>query len=139
MKKQTAIEIFIWAVAAFCIYSLYSCGGTRQTATEKKEEAVIQNNYSEGSKIVLGNTFTYTPFDALKPMKIEGKIYENAIVSNDKSKTVFRRKDRYITKTITIEKTKQTEKSDNTILYALIAFFICFFIFLWFYLPKLKG
>jgi len=117
---------------------LISCGGTRQTTTEKHEQFTINNEYSEGSKIVLGNSFTYTPFDALKPMKIEGKVYENAIVSNYRSKTITKWKDRNIVKTITIEKTKQTERKDNTLLYLGSVLIIGCLVFLWFWLPKIK-
>jgi hypothetical protein len=116
----------------------YGCGGTRQTATEKHSNFEVQNSYSEGSKIVLGNTFTYTPFDALKPMKIEGKVYNNVIVSNDKSKTITKWKNRNITKTITIDKTKKTTREDNTWLYLGIVLIIGCLVFLWFYLPRIK-
>jgi len=115
-----------------------SCGGTRQASTEKHSNIEIQNNYSEGSKIVLGNTFTYTPFDALKPMKIEGKEYVNAIVKSDKSKTVTKWNDRNITKTITIEKKKQTTREDNTLLYIGLFAVLVLGILAWFKLPSFK-
>lgn len=136
MKNLTFCALV--AIMILLLFSVYGCGGTRQTNTEKQSNIEIKNEYQEGSKIVLGNTFTYKPFDALKPMKIEGKIYENAIVSSDKVKVIEKWKNRNINKTITIEKNKQTEKSDNTILWALIALIVCVFVFLWFYLPKLK-
>lgn len=117
------------------VFAVLSCGGTRQTATEKHENITIENEYKEGYKIVLGNTFTYTPFDALKPMKIEGKVYENAIVKSDKSKVITKWKNRNITKTVVIEKTKQTTKNNNWIFIVLI---VCGFVFLWFWLPKIK-
>lgn len=136
MKNLTFCALL--AILLLLLFFVYGCGGTRQTNTEKQSNIEIKNEYQEGSKIVLGNTFTYMPFDALKPMKIEGKIYENAIVSSDKVKVIEKWKNRNINKTITIEKNKQTEKSDNTILWALIALIVCVFVFLWFYLPKLK-
>lgn len=119
------------------ILFLYSCG-TRKTDTQQRDSIHIENNYSQGSKIVLGNTFTYKPFDNLKPMILDGKKYENAIVSNDKSISKTDWKTKYITKTIVIEKTKATKKTDHTILYVLSVFIVCSFIFLWFYLPKIK-
>jgi len=126
------------AILLLLLFSVYGCGGTRQTNTEKHSNIEIKNEYQEGSKIVLGNTFTYTPFDALKPMVIQGKVYENAIVSNDKSKTFIKWKDRNITKTIIIEKKKETIRKDNTWLYLGLFLIAGCLVFLWFYLPKLK-
>lgn len=114
-----------------------SCG-TRKTDTQHRDSIHIENSYSQGTKIVLGNTFTYKPFDTLKPMIIDNVVYKNVIITNDKSKIVEKWKNRNITKTITVEKTKQTEKSDNTILWIFIALIVCGFVFLWFYLPKLR-
>lgn len=116
---------------------LTSCG-VRKTDTIQRDSISINNTYLEGEKIVLGNTFTYKPFDALKTMKIEGKEYVNVIITNDKTKIVEKWKNRNITKTITVGKSKKTEKSDYTILWVLIALIVCGFVFLWFYLPK-KG
>ena len=108
-------KLLVTALLLSLIALCFSCG-TRKVETIKRDSISIQNSYSQGTKIVLGNTFTYTPFDALKPMQIEGKTYVNTIITNDKGKTVTKWKDRYITKTIVTEKKKQTEKSDNTIL-----------------------
>jgi len=135
-------------LAGFCLgvslaFVVISCGGTRLTETEKHENITIENEYKEGSKIVLGNTFTYTPFDALKPMKIEGKEYVNAIVSNDKSKTFikWKKQTENITKTITVRRT--TIRKDATLLWVCIVLgsllIIGCLVFLWFYLPKIKN
>jgi len=126
------------AILLLLLFSVYGCGGTRQTDTDKHSNIEIKNEYLEGSKIVLGNTITYTPFDALKPMIIQGKVYENAIVSNDKSKTFIKWKDRNITKTIIIEKKKETTRTNNTWLYLGLFLIAGCLVFLWFYLPKLK-
>jgi len=136
MKKIFELLIFLLLLSLAML--AMSCGGTRKTDTQIKDSIHVENNYSQGTKIVLGDAFTYKPFDALKPMVIEGKTYHNTIISNDKTKIVEKWKDRYITKTITTEKKKQTERSDNTILWVFIALIVCGFIFLWFYLPKLK-
>lgn len=120
------------------LFAVLSCGGTRQTEIEKHENITIENEYKEGFKIVLGNTFTYTPFDALKPMKIEGKEYVNAIVKSDKSKTITKWKDRNITKTIVVEKTKQTTRQDNTWLYVGLFAVLVIGVLAWFKLPKIK-
>lgn len=120
------------------IVFLFNSCGTRKTDLQVKDSIHIENNYSQGTKIVLGNTFTYKPFDSLKPMIIDNVVYKNVIITNDKTNTITKWKYRNITKTIVTEKKKRTEKSDNTILWIFIAFIICTFIFLWFYLPKLK-
>lgn len=112
-----------------------SCGGTRKTNTQIKDSIHIENNYSQGSKIVLGNTFVYKPFDVLKPMVIQGKEYKNVIISNDKTIIKEKWNNRNITKTIIIEKNKQTTKNNNWIFIILI---VCGFVFLYFYLPKIK-
>lgn len=135
MKKIFELLIFLLLLSLAML--VISCG-TRKTNTQQRDSIHIENNYSQGSKIVLGNTFTYKPFDNLKPMVIEGKTYHNTIITNDKTKIVEKWNNRYITKTITTKKTKQTEKSDNTILWIFIALIVCGFVFLWFYLPKLK-
>ena len=105
----------------FIVLIFVSCG-TRKTEVMHKDSIVIENNYSQGSKIVLGNTFTYIPLNSLKPMVIEGKTYENAIVSNDKSKTVVKWKDRIITKKEIIYKTKFIYKKDNSNIWIGIVF-----------------
>lgn len=136
MKKIFEILIFLLLLSLAML--AMSCGGTRKTNTQIKDSIHIENNYSQGSKIVLGNTFVYKPFDNLKPMVIDGKTYQNAIISNDKSKTIVKWNDRFITKTIVTEKKKQTEKSDNSLMWIGIALVIALFIFLYFYLPKIK-
>ena len=105
----------------FIILLFVSCG-TRKTEGVHKDSIVIKNSYSQGSKIVLSNIFTYTPLDSLKPMIIEGKTYENTIVSNDKSKTVVKWKDRIITKKEIVYKTKTIEKKDNSNIWIGIVF-----------------
>lgn len=132
--KSLSISILL----AIIILLLLSSCGTRHAEIVKKDSIHIKNSYSTGSKIILGNTFTYYPIDTLKSMSIQGIEYKNVIITNDKSIIKTKWNNRNITKTITIEKNKQTEKSDNTILWVLIALIVCGFVFLWFYLPKLK-
>ena len=105
----------------FIVLIFVSCG-TRKTEVVHKDSIVVENSYSQGSKITLSNIFTYTPLDSLKPMVIEGKTYENTIVSNDKSKTVVRWKDRVITKKEIIYKTKIIDKKDNANIWIGIVF-----------------
>jgi len=127
MKKITILLLLI----------LCSCG-TRKTDTQQNENIIIENQYNTGSKIVLGNTFTYKPFDVSKPMVIEGKTYSNAIVSNDKSKTFEKWKKIYATKTVTITKNRTTEKTDNTFLYIGLFLVLVLGILAWFKLPSFR-
>lgn len=136
MKKIFELLIFLLLLSLAML--AMSCGGTRDTNTQKKDSIHIENNYSQGTKIVLNNTFTYTPFDSLKPMVIEGKVYQNVIITNDKSKTIVKWNDRFITKTIVTEKNKATDKTNYIWLWIGLAFIVLLFAFLWFYLPKLK-
>lgn len=127
MKKITILLLLI----------LCSCG-TRKTDTTKNENITIENQYNTGSKIVLGNTFTYTPFDNLKPMVIEGKKYSNTIVSNDKSQTIIKWNTRFIKETETVYRTKQTEKTDNTLLYIGLFLVLIIGVLGWFKLPSFR-
>ena len=115
----------------FIILIFVSCG-SRKVENTKKDSIVIQNSYSHGSKIVLGNTFTYTPLDTLKPMIIEGKTYENAIVSNDKSKVITKWKDRVITEKEIVYKTKTIEKKDNSNIWIGVVAILVIGILIWF-------
>jgi hypothetical protein len=121
MKKLMILLLLI-----FC-----SCG-TRKTDTQQRDSIYVENNYSQGSKIVLGNTFTYRPFDNSKPMELDGKTYKNAIVSNDKSQTIIKWKYANITKTITLEKTKSTTRTDYTFLFLGMFLIIVVAVFIWF-------
>jgi hypothetical protein len=94
------------------LFLIISCG-TRKVYTVKRDSISINNTYSNGSKIVLSNDVIFEPIDALKPFKINGKVYENVKVTNSKKEIVEKWRDRNITKTITIEKTKLSEKKDN--------------------------
>lgn len=136
MKKIFEILIFLLLLSLAML--AMSCGGTRQTNTQIKDSIHIENNYSQGTKIVLGNTFTYKPFDNLKPMVIEGKTYQNAIISNDKSKTIVKWNDRFITKTIVTQKNKQTEKSDNSLMWICIALVVVLGIIAYLKIPSFK-
>ena len=126
MKKHS-LEISV--ILAIIILLLLSGCGTRKTDTQQRDSIHIENNYSQGSKIVLGNTFTYYPIDTLKSMKIDGKEYVNVIITNDKSIIKTKWKNRNITKTITIEKQKSTDKKDDANLW--IGLFLILVVAVW--------
>ena len=106
---------------------IVSCG-TRKVESEKLERIEVNNTYSSGSKIVLGTNLTFTPFDNTKVFKVDGKEYDNVIVSNATTKVVERWKIKIIYRTKTIYQTKITEKTDYTILFALL-FLYCVYSF----------
>ena len=135
MKKHS-LEISV--ILAIIILLLLSGCGTRKTEIVKRDSIHIKNSYSTGSKIILGNTFTYKPFDALKPMIIDKKEYVNVIISNDKNVIIEKWKNRNIIKTITIEKTKATKKTDNTFLYIGLFSVLIIGVLGWFKLPSFK-
>ena len=136
MKNHWQIVVSI-TIALIIISFLFGCG-TRKTDTQQTENIVIQNQYDTGSKIVLGNTFTYRPFDNSKPMILDGKKYNNAIVSNDKSITKTRWKTKYINTTITKYRTKQTEKTDHTFLYIGLFLVLIIGVLGWFKFPSFR-
>ena len=123
---------------------LISCG-TRKTSqqktTFKSDSLSIENTRVLKQNIELRDIYSIKPFDALKPMVIDGKEYFNATIVYDKSKF-----DNFEVsqgeKVIRIEtekevKNKISEKTDYTILFASMFFIAFLFIFLWFKLKKL--
>jgi hypothetical protein len=143
MKKQTLWKIFgtksvHFFLAISAISSAISCGGTRNTTSEKQEAFEIKNTYLEGSKVVLGSIFIYEPVDPLKPFKIDGKEYKNVKIKSSKTKTVEKWKIKTIYRTRTIYRTKISERENNTYLWVGIVGVIAFFASLLIYLPKLK-
>jgi len=135
--KKFGTKSVNYFLATILLIGVVTSCGTRKVELEKLEGIEVNNTYSNGSKIILGTNVKFVPFDNSKPYKVDGKEYSNVIVTNEKIKIVERWNTKTIYQTKTIYKSKLTEKSDNTILYIGIAFIICLFIFLWFYLPKL--
>lgn len=124
---------------------LISCG-TRKTSqqktTFKSDSLSIENTRVLTQNIELRDIYSIKPFDALKPMIIDGKEYFNATIVFDKSKF-----DNFeVTegeKVIRIEtekevKNKESEKTDYTILFISMFFILCLFVFLWFKLKSVK-
>ena len=134
--KKYSLEISV--ILAIIILLLLSGCGSRKSEIIKRDSIHIENNYSTGSKIILGNTFTYKPFDALKPMIIDKKEYVNVIISNDKTIVKTNWKNRNITKTITIEKQKSTDKKDDANLWIGLFAVFCVAVLLWLKIPSLK-
>ena len=127
------------------IFLIVSCGTrktSQQKSTFKSDSLSIENTRVLKQNIELRDIYSIKPFDALKPMIIDGKEYFNATIVYDKSKF-----DNFEVsqgeKVIRIEtekevKNKESEKTDYTILFALLFFIAFLFIFLWFKLPNVK-
>lgn len=114
MKKIFELLIFLLLLSLAML--AMSCGGTRNaTKNETKAENInIENTYSMGEKIVLNDIFIYTPLDISKPMIVNGKSYQNAVIKSNKS--VLKEKYFNITKKYNIVKTviinKTTDKTN---------------------------
>jgi hypothetical protein len=134
--KELIISVLL-AIAILTFVLLVTSCGTRKIETNKRDSISINNTYQEGSKIVLGNTFTYKPFDALKPMQIEGKTYHNVIITNNKDRIVEKWKNRNITKTITVVREKKSEKSDNSIMWIGVSLVVVMGIVAYLKIPRL--
>jgi len=119
-----------------------SCSTTRDVKLNKStfESGTITTNNDVILKqeTILNDIFTIKPFDNNKSMFLNGKEYKNVIITKDKSKHNILKKTIYnrqtITKTIEITKIKEIKKTDYTSLF----FILCLFVFLWFYLPKIR-
>lgn len=140
--KSLSISIFL---AILILFLLFGCG-TRKTGKEYHE---ISSNYSFNDKsytltqnVRLNDIGELVPIDSSKPFIVDGKEYFNVSIKFDKSKfnnfEIDKRNIETSTGKSDVVETKQTEKSDNTILWIGIAFVIVLFIFLYFYLPKIK-
>lgn len=142
MEKGT-INLIVCAIIALVI--LCSCGH-RTTSTGKiqiKTDSLnIENKRILSQNITWSNIGSIKPFDALKPMLIDGKEYFNVSIQFDKSiKNGIEIKGSENLSYSSVDgvvKTKNTEKKDNTILWIGVSSVVVLFIFLWFYLPKLK-
>lgn len=143
-KFGTKLAIFFSAILLTSFAT--SCGGTRSTAKSridvKADSIKINNNIVLRQNSALYDVILLEPIDISKPIILNGVAYYNTSIKFDKSKFEnLEYKDLSelsYSSTGKIEKSKETEKTDNTIMYIGIAFVICLFIFLWFYFPKLS-
>jgi hypothetical protein len=117
-----------------------SCGGTRKTSLSKvdikSDSLSIENSRILKQNIVLNDIYQIRPFDPLKPVIFNGDEIFNALITYDKSQFNNFQIDEGnkfigVSKDIS-KKSKEIEKSDNTILFSIIAFIVCLFVFLWF-------
>jgi len=136
--------LLLSATIAVIILLLLSSCGTRKVSnkqtTFKSDSLIIENKHVLSQEIILNDIFTLKPFDTLKPIIINGKSYFNVVITNDKSK-IIKTEDKTENKVSNIKKEsevkiKESEKTDNTLLYIGLFFVLCLFIFLWFYLKR---
>jgi predicted acetyltransferase len=136
------INIFL---VGLLIGAVLSCGNRKTTQSKKtiiSDSLSVENSRILKQNIVLHDIGQIRALDPLKPFFVDGKEYFNVSINYDKSKfdnfelqegtkIVEVKKDK-------TEKIKDVEKTDYTILYLGIAFIVVLFVFLLFYLPKLK-
>ena len=136
--------LILSATIAILIMILLSSCGTRKVSnkqtTFKSDSLIIENKHVLSQEIILNDIFTLKPFDTLKPIVINGKSYFNVIITNDKSK-IIKTEDKTENKVSNIKKEsevkiKESEKTDNTLLYIGLFFVLCLFIFLWLMLRR---
>ena len=124
---------------------LISCG-TRKTSqqktTFKSDSLSIENTRVLKQNIELRDIYSIKPFDVLKPMVIDGKEYFNASIVFDNSEIKeFQIEQKKLSVDVSkksVEKVKEIEKSDTSNLWIGIAFVVGLFVFLWFYLPRIR-
>lgn len=144
MKKIFEILIFLLLLSLAML--AMSCGGTRKTNKQYHE---IKSNYSfnDSSYILtqnvrLNDIGELIPIDNTKPFFVDGKEYFNVSIKFDKSKfNDFELNQKYVG-TVNgkseITDNKQTEKSDNTILWIFIALIVVIGIIAYLKIPSFK-
>jgi len=137
-------------LACFCLVTITLAAGcgTRKTETSKteiKKDTLISVLSEKKVKVDSNYTFDFStfkiyPIDISKPMLVRGIMFENAKIEGTKkieSGTLQKTtevKEKEIKKGSNSEtiKTKQAEKSDNTLLYIGLFAVFCFFVFAYF-------
>jgi len=135
--------LFIFSIT---ILFLSSCGGTRQTASEyfkvKSNYDFTDKSYTLNQNTKLNDIGELNPIDNSKPFFVDGKEYFNVSIKFDKSKFEdFELNQKNIGTSkgnFEITDNKQTEKSDNTILWIGIACVIVTGIIAYLKIPSLK-
>ena len=144
MKKIFEILIFLLLLSLAML--AMSCGGTRKTNKQYHE---IKSNYSfnDSSYILtqnvrLNDIGELVPIDKSKPFFVDGKEYFNVSIKFDKSKFNDFELDQKNIGTVNgkseITDNKQTEKSDNTILWIFIALIVVIGIIAYLKIPSFK-
>lgn len=144
MKKIFELLIFLLLLSLAML--AMSCGGTRKTNKEYHE---IKSNYSFNDKsyiltqnVRLNDIGELTPIDNTKSFFVDGKEYFNVSIKFDKSKFNYFELNQTYKGTVNgkseITDNKQTEKSDNTILWIGIALIVVLGIIVYLKIPSFK-
>ena len=132
-------------LAAILIGVVISCG-TRKTKTShhvfKSDSIIVDNSVILGQNIRFNNIVSLKPINPLKPIIFDGKEYFNASVVFDNSEIKdFQIEQKNLSVDVSeksVEKVKETQKSDTSNLWIGIAFVVGLFVFLWFYLTRIR-
>lgn len=124
---------------AFLLLTLLSCGGTRDTANEKAEVFKVENTYTQGSKTLLLTDLSFEPIDPLKPFSVDGRKFENVRINSSSKQIVEKWKTKTVYRTKTVYQTRTATRENNAYLWIGLAAVLAFFVFLWFYIPKLRA
>ena len=131
----------------FCLVTIILAGcGTRNTGKSrieiKHDTLKVNNNYELKQNSSFNDIFSVKPIDNTKPIIINGISYYNASILFDKSIKngieIKGSENLSYSSGSKVSESKNTEKKDNTILWIGVSSVVVLFIFLWFYLPKLK-
>lgn len=133
-------------LATLLVFFATSCGGKRSTVKSridiKSDSIKINNNIVLTQNSALYDVISFVPIDNTKPIILNGVAYYNTSIKFDKSKfgnlELKNLSSLSYSSTDSLEKSKETEKTDNTLLYIGLAFVVGLFVFLWFYLPRIK-
>ena len=131
----------------FCLVTIILAGcGTRNTGKSrieiKHDTLKVNNSYELAQNSTFYDIFELKPIDNTKPIIINGISYYNASILFDKSIKngieIKGSENLSYSSGSKVSESKNTEKKDNTILWIGVSSVVVLFIFLWFYLPKLK-
>ena len=132
-------------LAAILIGVVISCG-TRKAETShhvfKSDSIIVDNSVVLSQNTRFNNIVSLKPINPLKTMIIDGKEYFNASIVFDNSEIKdFQIEQKNLSVDVSkksMEKVKETQKSDTSNLWIGIAFVFGLFVFLWFYLPRIR-
>jgi len=139
MSKATFNIILCAVLAISILLTVFGCG-ERLTFTEKhrfnKDSIQVNSIVELKQNYTWGDLGSIRPYDAAKPMRIDGKDYFNAVINFDKSvksELEVKASDNlsYIGEEVSGKITK-TEKTDNSNLYIGLFFVLALFLFLYF-------
>ena len=135
-------------LVCFCLVTITLAAGcgTRKTAKEyhtfKSDTLNINNNYELKQNSFFNDILSVKPIDNTKPIIIDGISYYNASILFDKSIKngieIKGSENLSYSSVSKVSESKNTESKNHNFMWIGIVFVVSFFIFLWFYLPKLK-